>query len=197
MKNQFSDAMSKRSDSDLLKIVTEQRNDFQPEAIIAAEEEIDKRKLMREQYSKFSDEQLLEFLKSRKTQSSIEYHPYEAEAAKAEADKRNLLSDKINDEIEKEINNEIVKLGLGITRERYPALRFMCGLYRFLAFLFAIASIICFIYAIMQEQMELIAGAVLVGGGFIFISFLAIAEGIQVFIDIERNTRISAVSGRK
>ena len=45
MKNEFAAVMSKRSDSDLLEIVTKLRGDYQPEAVLAAEMEIQKRNL--------------------------------------------------------------------------------------------------------------------------------------------------------
>ena len=41
----FAEAMAQRSDAELLKIITFERDQFQPEAILAAEEECRKRKL--------------------------------------------------------------------------------------------------------------------------------------------------------
>ena len=198
MKNQFTDAMSKRTDADLQIIVTEQRNDFQPEAIEAAEQEIIERKLKREEFSKYSDEQLLEFLKSRKKNPSPDHHPYEVESAEGEAKKRNIQFDIGDENIETEINKEIQKLKTDVVRERYPALRFISGLYRLLAWLFAIATVIVFVYMLSQGQMDVLSGiGVLMGGGIIFVTLLAAAEGIQVFVDIEHNTRISATNSRK
>ncbi len=49
MKNEFAQVMSKRSDSDLLEIVTKLRGDYQPEAVLAAEMEIQKRNLSAEE----------------------------------------------------------------------------------------------------------------------------------------------------
>ena len=49
MTNNFPDQMSKRTDVELLRILNEQRNDYNPEAIIAAEEELAKRNLSQEQ----------------------------------------------------------------------------------------------------------------------------------------------------
>ena len=198
MKNQFSDAMSKRTDADLQIIVTEQRNDFQPEAIEAAEQEINERKLKQEEFSKYSDDQLLEFLKSRKKHPSPDHHPYEVEAAEEEAKKRNIQFDIEDENIETEINKEIQKLKTHVVKERYPALRFISGVYRLLAWLFAIATVIVFVYMLSQGQMDILSGiGVLMGGGIIFVTLLATAEGIQVFVDIEHNTRISATNSRK
>lgn len=45
MTNEFSIIMSQRTDAELLKIVNEQRNDFQSEAVAAAEAELQKRNL--------------------------------------------------------------------------------------------------------------------------------------------------------
>lgn len=48
--------MSKRADSELIEIVTKFRNDYQPEAVQAAEIEIQKRNLSSEQLLKANDE---------------------------------------------------------------------------------------------------------------------------------------------
>ena len=64
MKNEFSEQMSKRSDAELDKIL-EQQNDYQPDAVEAARQEINKRKIKRDQISKLSDEQLTDQLKSK------------------------------------------------------------------------------------------------------------------------------------
>jgi hypothetical protein len=45
MQNQFASQMATRTNPELLKILNEQRNDYQPEPIIAAEEEFAKRNL--------------------------------------------------------------------------------------------------------------------------------------------------------
>ncbi|MBI3235578.1 MAG: hypothetical protein HYZ42_16320 [Bacteroidetes bacterium] len=45
MENSFTKAMTQRSDEELLKITTEQRNDWQEEAVLAAEHELTKRNL--------------------------------------------------------------------------------------------------------------------------------------------------------
>ena len=56
MENKFAEAMSKRSDSELLEIVTKLRNDYQPEAVEAGEIEIKKRNLSTEQIEKAKEE---------------------------------------------------------------------------------------------------------------------------------------------
>jgi hypothetical protein len=48
MPNQFSEAMSERTDAELIRILNDLRNDYQPEAIIAAEEEFAKRNISEE-----------------------------------------------------------------------------------------------------------------------------------------------------
>ncbi len=49
MANDFTEVMVKKSDSELLEIVTKLKDDYQPEAIIAAENEIEKRNLSTDQ----------------------------------------------------------------------------------------------------------------------------------------------------
>jgi len=66
MKNQFEEAMAKRTDSELEKILNSQPGDYQSGAIEAAEQEIKKRKLIRDKFSKYSNEQVIEILKSEK-----------------------------------------------------------------------------------------------------------------------------------
>lgn len=80
--------MSKRTDEDLQKIISAKSGDYQPEALEAANEEIEKRKFLREKLSKYTDEQILEILKSRKV-----YQSFEVQTADEEAEKRNLHFD--------------------------------------------------------------------------------------------------------
>ena len=192
MKNQFADAMSKRTDADLIKIVNSQ-GDYQPEAVKTAEEEIKKREFTREKLSKYSDEQILEILKSLES-----YQSYEGEAAEAEAKKRNLNFNYEEVKIETEINKEIEKLKTDVVNERYPALRFISGVYRLLAWVILVSTVIVFIYFLYQGLfVNLFSfGAILIGG-LLFVTLLATAEGIKVFIDIEHNTRITATNSRK
>ena len=49
MENNFNEIMAKRSDSELLEIVTKLKDDYQPEAVTAAEFEINNRNLSTEQ----------------------------------------------------------------------------------------------------------------------------------------------------
>lgn len=82
------------------------------------------------------------------------------------------------------------------TSKRYPALRVISTIYRILAYLSAVGGIIGVMVGI-SEMSERYGGAVggtilllsLVCGAIAFITFLAIAEAIHVFIDIEENTR--------
>jgi uncharacterized RDD family membrane protein YckC len=56
MDNDFTEVMSKRTDEELVKIVTLHRMDYQPKAIEAAEREIDLRKLDAAKIDKLKDE---------------------------------------------------------------------------------------------------------------------------------------------
>jgi uncharacterized membrane protein YdbT with pleckstrin-like domain len=53
---QFTEVMKKRSDSELLEIVTKLKNDYQPEAVEAAREEIKNRNLSQEQIDQAENE---------------------------------------------------------------------------------------------------------------------------------------------
>lgn len=193
MKNQFEEAMAKRTDSELEKILNSQPGDYQSGAIEAAEQKIKKRKLIRDKFSKYSNEQVIEILKSEKN-----FQPFEVEVAREEAERRNLHFEIENEKAEKQINKEIQKLKTDVVKERYPALRFISGLYRILAWLIGIATVIAFFYMLSQGQMGIPIGiGILIGGSILFVTFLAIAEGIKVFIDIEHNTRITATNSGK
>ncbi len=56
MENKFTNIMTQRTDAELLRIVNEQRNDYQPEAIDAAEEELKIRNLNTEQVNEANQE---------------------------------------------------------------------------------------------------------------------------------------------
>ena len=64
MANKFTGIMSKRTDAELIKIVNEQRNDYQPEALEAAEQELQMRNL--------SSEQVQEAVQENETKKQIE-----------------------------------------------------------------------------------------------------------------------------
>lgn len=50
MDNKFIEIMAKRSDAELIQIITISREDYLPEALLAAEKELDKRKLTAPQF---------------------------------------------------------------------------------------------------------------------------------------------------
>ena len=144
--------------------------------------------------SKRTDEEIEKILSSKPG----DYQTEAVDAAIVEAKRRNLNFDYTNvnaqvanDEVLKEFNSALIG-------ERYPALRFISSIYRLSAWIILFVSIIFSIYFISQGQMNIQygIGAILIGL-IIFISFLAISEGIKVFIDIEHNTRITAINSKK
>jgi hypothetical protein len=64
MENKFTSIMTQRTDAELLKIVNEQRNDYQPEALEAAELELKNRNL--------SIERVQEAIQENETKKQIE-----------------------------------------------------------------------------------------------------------------------------
>ena len=75
-----------------------------------------------------------------------------------------------------------------ITRYRYPALRTISGVYKALAWIIGIATIITTIYMLVDD--ELVIGLVsLLVGGLLALGLAALSELIKVFLDIEYNTR--------
>jgi len=55
---------------------------------------------------------------------------------------------------------------------------------------------LAFFYQDKQIDVLFYIGGILIGG-ILFVSLLAAAEGILVFMDIEHNTRITAVNSKK
>lgn len=73
MENKFSEAMANRSDAELLKIVNEQRHDYQPEAVEAAEKELANRNLSVEQIEKANKEnEIKEHVESEKANKKLD-----------------------------------------------------------------------------------------------------------------------------
>jgi hypothetical protein len=72
---------------------------------------------------------------------------------------------------------------------KYPALRTIAGLYRILAFITGGLAIISALVLFISDEFYLAAMGVLVIGASLTITLLAVAEAIQVLIDIETNTR--------
>ena len=56
MENKFEDIMENKSDSELLEIVTKLKDDYQPDAVEAAKEEIENRNLSSEQIESAENE---------------------------------------------------------------------------------------------------------------------------------------------
>ena len=97
MENKFENAMSKRTNEELTKIINSS-SDYQAEAIQAAEQEIQKRQSIVDEQSTYSDEQLLEILTSKNN-----YKEYEIQNAEIEVEKRKkmeLLKDEENKKTE-------------------------------------------------------------------------------------------------
>ncbi|MCF8363622.1 MAG: hypothetical protein K9G70_13475 [Prolixibacteraceae bacterium] len=75
-----------------------------------------------------------------------------------------------------------------ITQNRYPALKTISDLYKFLSWLVLISAAAALLYFLAEEKVKM--GIIsLVGGGVIALGLAAISEIIKVFIDIEYNTR--------
>jgi hypothetical protein len=87
MTNQFTDIMSKRTDSELEKIVTSPSGDYQPEDVEAAKSEIEKRKVTTATIENFSDREIIEYLKSKG-----KHLEFEIEIAKNEAKRTFVIS---------------------------------------------------------------------------------------------------------
>ncbi len=138
-----------------------------------------------------SDEELVKIINSEPG----DYQPEAIKAAHKEIQKRKIDVKQVGTEPE-EVVEESNYPSEETTSIRYPALRFISGFYKILAWIVVIVTVVFIISLIARDGSSLgILEAViaLLGGGFLFISFLATSEIIKVFVDIEHNTRISSM----
>ena len=102
------------------------------------------------------------------------------------------------EKIETGITQDIQKLKSDAVNRKYPALRFISDLYKILAWIIVVATAIVFFFGLSQEKLGiLVAIGSIVIGGILVVTLLAIAEGIKLFIDIEHNTRLTAMNSNK
>lgn len=88
-------------------------------------------------------------------------------------------------------------------QSRYPALQSISATFLILAWIVAILAVIGFIFSLFNLRgneavlgVPLLIGS-LVGGAIIFITLLAASELIELFIDIEKNTRFASLNINK
>ncbi len=191
MKNQFEEAMAKKSNHELEKIINSSPGDYQEDAIKAAKNETRKRKMIKEEYAKYEDIKLLEIIKSKD-----DFQFFEVEIATEEAERRGLLLREEIRAVENKVNIEVKKLKEGVSTLKYPALRLISGVFRIVAWVIALATVIITVlqFAGGGDIGLFVAIGVLLGGGLLFITLLATSEIIKVFVDIEHNTRLSAAN---
>ena len=75
-----------------------------------------------------------------------------------------------------------------IDRYKYPALRIIAGIYMILSIIVGFVSVISAIYFKIEGNLSF-SVIIIVGGGLLSLSILAVSEFIKVFIDIEYNSR--------
>lgn len=108
---------------------------------------------------------------------------------------KNNLTLQHNMEMEKTDNKKTNSVNM-----KYPALKLISNIYRVLSWIVAVLTIVISGSIIIGGEGErgIYPGiGVLVGGGVLFVTLLAIAEGIIVFVDIEHNTWVSARNSEK
>jgi len=71
MENNFEKAMSERTDEELIKIVTVEREDYQPIAVEIAEKEIEKRNIDTSEFQEIKDKSLNEKQEKDKAESNV------------------------------------------------------------------------------------------------------------------------------
>lgn len=81
------------------------------------------------------------------------------------------------------------------TKERYGALRAMCGLYKVFAVVAMVVAVVCILYALWGESKETPRGLLLATGaglGVAGLVFFAAGESLWLAIHVEENTRVTA-----
>jgi len=78
------------------------------------------------------------------------------------------------------------------TRNRYPALKTISIIFSVLAWIIALASIFAFLYFLIAKEEGILSIVAILVGGLLTIGLLSISEIINVFMDIEENTRKTA-----
>ena len=176
---------------------------------------------LKERISKLSDEELLEMVQSEASDYGSEFLGYAAEELEARGIPFSSQASDIpyecgacgadvsfEDQICPKCGADISEVGDSATDEntgsgnpgRYPALRVISGILKVLAVLAAIAGLIGALVGLSQmfgnTNGAPAAGGVIVlvsllYGGLGYLYALAISEGINVFIDIEANTRLT------
>jgi hypothetical protein len=188
MQHDFTDSMSRKSNEDLQKIITTDSTDYLPEAVEAARLEVNKRAERQIKFEQYEDGQILEVLKNKS-----KYPDFEVQIAIEILKQRNIYSDFLQQESDNRIIDQVQRLTSDISVERYPALRLISMGYRILAWTVAISTVIAFIISISNKSSDFFVNIIiLISGGILFITLLAIAEGIKLLTDIEYNTRLSA-----
>jgi uncharacterized RDD family membrane protein YckC len=71
MENEFKEVMSKRTDEELIKIVTIQKDDYNPDAVKAAELEIEKRKIDIQDFEKIKEKLTVEKKQIEKVDTNV------------------------------------------------------------------------------------------------------------------------------
>lgn len=89
--------------------------------------------------------------------------------------------------LDKTISQSKIKASNNISR--YPALRSIAAIYKILAWVVGSASLLISIYFLSEHNQTIFAIITLVVGGLLALGLAAISESIQVFVDIEHNTR--------
>ena len=71
MENEFAKVMSERTDEELIKIVTAERTSYNPTAIEAAEAEIEKRNIDKNEFEKIKERATVEIEQKQKVDSNV------------------------------------------------------------------------------------------------------------------------------
>jgi predicted Zn-ribbon and HTH transcriptional regulator len=183
MNSQLKERISKLSDEELLEMVESKASDYRSESLGYAAEELEARGI------------------PFPSQASVT--PYECESCGAEVSFDDQICPKCGADIS-EVGDSAMDENTGngnpFVQTKYPALRVIAVIFKVLAVLAGIAGLIGALVGLSQ-MFGNINGAPAAGGVIVLVSLLygglgclyalAISEGINVFIDIEANTRLT------
>jgi hypothetical protein len=181
----YKDRMSNLEYSQLINILNNQ-TDYTEEAISAARAEIENRQVKILEYQKMNDDELLEIY-----QNKVNLSAKDIDLLKQILEQRGLSS-----KMEKLNNMDLYKstvdnLKSRIHENRYPVLTRISFMYYIMGWIVSLITAISVLIKI-ADNTEL-AIMLFIGGAVLSTTLFLISEVIKLFLDIEKNTRISAV----
>lgn len=184
LNNDLKERMAKHSYSQLVNII-ESKSDYTEEAYIAATDELNRRKVKIRKYEEASNDELMRILLNKES-----YDSFEVDLVHQVVKMRGLETKISENKLEQNYNNEVQYLRSIIKENRYPVLKRISLIYFILAW---ISILVAVIFSLINLGDNLgLSVSIIIGGSIVSTTLFLISEVIKLFLDIEKNTRVSA-----